>query len=499
MNDDALGGRWAAGTKLGARCVAFEVELDGDGGRIDVPLEGISAEPLASLARSRGALRFSFRVSGRILSFDGQVDARGISGLLRASGEHAAVRLVPVGTAHSAAARALPGVYELDAGWPLSISLLGDLGRLSAVDGKTGEVRALFARPDREDEFFAGPSVLFPEPTAWELTFSNGGTTLRLRRDGDDRLARRVTLRPQELRFSSDGANLVGTLTLPAHGERHPAVVLTHTSARQTRDYNREWANQFAYRGVATLAYDKRGCGESSGDLERASLGDLAADAVAGMRALAAHPAIDSERIGFFGASQGGWIAPLAAATAPNAAFVIVIAAPAVSPEEQETYRVEHQLRAEGFGEPEVRGARALMALKFRVPRENTGWGELDSAVEHARDTRWFRYCGGMPRREDTPGWRAFFEHDAVSVLRRVPCPLLALFGARDHYVPVDQSVATFAALVESRALDATVHVFEAADHSLLESEGTSATFACVRRHVPSMLPTLFEWLRQVL
>jgi len=51
-------------------------------------------------------------------------------------------------------------------------------------------------------------------------------------------------------------------------------------------------------------------------------LEDLANDAVAGVEFLKGHDWIDPNRIGIFGVSQGGWIAPLAASKSEYVALV---------------------------------------------------------------------------------------------------------------------------------------------------------------------------------
>ena len=70
----------------------------------------------------------------------------------------------------------------------------------------------------------------------------------------------------------------------------------------------------FAARGFAVLSYDKRGAGKSTGNLGAASFEDLADDAVAVSKFLPARTDIAANQIGFWGQSQGGWIAPLAGA-----------------------------------------------------------------------------------------------------------------------------------------------------------------------------------------
>ena len=57
--------------------------------------------------------------------------------------------------------------------------------------------------------------------------------------------------------------------------------------------------------GLATLAYDKRGCGNSGGDWKKVDLEDLAGDALAGVKWLRAQAAIDPRKVGLWGISHG--------------------------------------------------------------------------------------------------------------------------------------------------------------------------------------------------
>ncbi len=68
--------------------------------------------------------------------------------------------------------------------------------------------------------------------------------------------------------FVSRGATLKGTLYLPAVPGPHPAIVTVNGSGRLTRhdQYPQQIARYFPPRGIAVLAFDKRGCGESGGD-----------------------------------------------------------------------------------------------------------------------------------------------------------------------------------------------------------------------------------------
>ena len=64
----------------------------------------------------------------------------------------------------------------------------------------------------------------------------------------------------------------------------------------------------------------------------------LAQDALAGVEALARRDDIDPARIGIFGVSQAGWIAPLAASRSNQVAFVVLLSGPAVTVGEEIAY-----------------------------------------------------------------------------------------------------------------------------------------------------------------
>ena len=123
-------------------------------------------------------------------------------------------------------------------------------------------------------------------------------------------------------------------------------------SSPAPRDAYRTEAYFFAAHGIASLIYDRRGLGESSGDEQSAGLHDLADDAIAGVHRLQEQPEIDPRRIGAWGHSQGGWVAPIAAARSSDVSFVIAQSAPAITPAAQEVFRVGTNARNEARARP---------------------------------------------------------------------------------------------------------------------------------------------------
>ena len=138
----------------------------------------------------------------------------------------------------------------------------------------------------------------------------------------------------QPFTFTHAGINLAGTLYLPEHGNHLPAVVVFWGAQEPTRDYAlyKQVAAGLPAIGVAVLVFDRRGSGESSGSNAHSTFEDLADDGIAALHALQHHPRIDPTRIGFWGLSQGGWLAILAASRTSDAAFAILLLRPARHP-----------------------------------------------------------------------------------------------------------------------------------------------------------------------
>jgi alpha-beta hydrolase superfamily lysophospholipase len=137
--------------------------------------------------------------------------------------------------------------------------------------------------------------------------------------------------------FTNGEVRLSYRLDLPQRSGPVGAVVFGHGSGQQTKESCRFLAEGFLSRGFATLCFDKRGVGQSSGTFvfvgARDSIpvfADLASDMAAGVAFLRTRPEIDPRRIGLAGVSQAGWIMPLAAQHA-RPAFMVLMVGPTVS------------------------------------------------------------------------------------------------------------------------------------------------------------------------
>ena len=155
---------------------------------------------------------------------------------------------------------------------------------------------------------------------------------------------KRVDVRQYDVRFPNGKTTLAGTLAVPPGAGPHPAVVYVSGSGDTLREESHWLDGLFITHGIAVLAYDKRGVGQSGGvypgDLaSEETINTLAGDAAAAARFVAAQAGIDRNRVGFYGLSQGGWIIPQAAVRAADVvSWALIQSGPTVTQGESDTY-----------------------------------------------------------------------------------------------------------------------------------------------------------------
>lgn len=145
----------------------------------------------------------------------------------------------------------------------------------------------------------------------------------------------------KEIKFVSEGDLLAGTIFTP--NKIDAAVVLVHGSGQEKRMIG--FATMLANNGIAVLTYDKRGVGESAGvyagpevgtnNVDFYNLNLLSLDASAAVTILFQSLANDKVPIGLMGASQAGWIIPLAAEKNKKVKFMAIFSGSLITAKEQ--------------------------------------------------------------------------------------------------------------------------------------------------------------------
>ncbi|MFI5372668.1 MAG: alpha/beta hydrolase family protein [Candidatus Eisenbacteria bacterium] len=348
-------------------------------------------------------------------------------------------------------------------------------------------------------------------------------TTFRLARGGTTATTEPEETVPyarEEVSYPNGAAVIAGTLTRPPGAGPFPAALLITGSGSQDRDETifgfkpfKLIADHLTRHGIAVLRLDDRGIGGSTGDPTNATSEDLAGDVRTGIAYLRGRHDIDSRRIGLIGHSEGGIIAPMVAAGSRDVAFVVMMAGLGVRGDTLLLTQSALVMHAQGVSDSVIAENQRIQRLGFKAARTGQNWETVRAAVievvrrqlvaagaaKNGVDVEEF----ARTRADDqqvalmkSPWMRFFIDYDPAPTLARVPCPVLALFGAQDLQVPpslnrppVEKALATHR--------DAKVVTIPDANHLFQPTtSGNPALYGTLpREFAPGVLDTMTTWL----
>ena len=312
---------------------------------------------------------------------------------------------------------------------------------------------------------------------------------------------------------------LAGTLTLPRAAGPHPAVLLITGSGPQDRDEalagHRPFfiiADYLARRGIAVLRVDDRGVGGSTGKTLESTSEDFAGDVLAGIAFLKSRKEIDPKHIGLVGHSEGGLVAPMAAAHSHDVAFLVLIAGPGVDGEK--VIRKQGELIGKAIGVPpdiaalnselvtaalaivksEKDNAAAEKKIKDEVsrrlaalpPEKRNAAKPLMAAVDAQMRfmvTRWFR---------------AFLTYEPREFLTKLSVPVLAMNGSLDLQVSAAQNLPAITEALEAGGnQDYTIAKLPGLNHLFQPAKtGSPAEYSQIEETIsPLALETMGDWI----
>ncbi|MGR6916513.1 alpha/beta hydrolase family protein [[Actinomadura] parvosata] len=252
-------------------------------------------------------------------------------------------------------------------------------------------------------------------------------------------------VRSEEISVPAEAQRLEGTLRVPLTPGRHPAMVFVSGSGNGSRTEFTPQAEFLAKAGVATIAFDKRTIGY---DFRHRDFGLLADDALRMVEYLRTRPEVDPDRVGIWAVSEGGWVAPIAAAKSASVGFMVLVSSPNVSPLRQVAWALNEQL------------------LRLRAPI-----GARDLLT---------RAMGGV-------GFD-FLRYDAMPALSQVKQPVLAFYGTTDPSIPfVESTKALITAMHKAGNDDYTIRFMAGGDHAMRVKGGP---------FTKGYLETLANWIK---
>lgn len=423
------------------------------------------------------------------------------------------------------------GAYELEDGRRVYITPReGEVLRYRLEDGTSG---ALY--PEGELRYVSGPGWSGREPVELEVTFrmdaggrpegftwrrpTEEGTQDGTEEAGAAQEARRLDLPEELFTLPSGELALRAKLVLPPGPGPHPAAVLVHGSGSESAVDHYFMPYLFAAHGVATLVYDKRGTGGSEGEYTQ-NFHVLARDVAAAVEALRARPDIDPERIHLQGASQGGWIAPLAASHIDGIRSLLIGYGPMMPIIDEDRWGYVYELRRQGFGEEAIARADEIHETVGAIldHGEWERWDALGRLLDEAEGEPWFEAAAGSDSTVGflaetwMPGWvmklyarwrlrpvdgEPFADrlYDPVPVVAALDVPSLWIFGGEDSSMPTGWSVAELERL-QAAGRPIEILVYPEAEHGILRFEEGEDGERRYLGYEPEYLMTMVRWLR---
>lgn len=281
-------------------------------------------------------------------------------------------------------------------------------------------------------------------------------------------------------------------LTVPASVPVRSGVVALHGSGNSSyrQVIFEHLASTLAPLGVAVLAFERAAWPWDDVDIP---FGVQAEGAVAAYEELRSRYDVP---IGFWGVSQGTWVAALAAQHLPDTAFLLMLGCAGVSPAEQMRHATVESVRRAGYDEEAVAGAveiRDVVAEVLRgkargeVKRDSAERVAMDELLQRRSGEPWFDLAGiPVDLGEELPVWHEI-DFESEPLYATVKCPVLLIHGEDEANLPVPETLevwrraaaASGNTQVESVRIPGVGHWPGTADRSL---EGISEDYSEILR-----------------
>ncbi len=387
--------------------------------------------------------------------------------------------------------------YRLMSGQSSTLWPVGDLSYESGPGWRSREPIEL--RVDFQMPAEGGP----PNALSWQPT------------DGPAQRGDRIDLPEIFSTIPAGELTLRSKLVLPLADPPFPSVILVHGSGKDSAVDTYYMAYLFASHGIATLAYDKRGTGGSSGEYNQ-NFHLLSDDTVAAVEWLRDRSEIDPQAIHLAGYSQGGWISPLAASKIHGIRSLLINYGPMVPITEEDRWGYRYALYEKGFGEDAVAKVDRINEVMGAIfdSGENR-WSELAEMLEEAEDQDWFEAIAGSDSLVGfvagtkmplwvvrlygwwmTRGDSDFVDrlYDPVPTVSALDIPSLWIFGGEDSSMPSGDSIDILRDL-QQQGRPIEVEIFPDAEHGILLFEGEDSFDRKYLGYAPGYLDLQVQWL----
>ena len=335
-------------------------------------------------------------------------------------------------------------------------------------------------------------------------TFSQWGTEIPLiLTKGEKIMKRPQTPKPpypysqEDVSFSNGDAILKGTLVLPeGYSRKTPVLIMITGSGLQNRDEEifehkpfAVIADALARNGIASLRFDDRGFGESTGDVVNCTTEDLMKDALSGIDLLRQR----FDNVGVLGHSEGGTISFMLGAD-NKVDFIVSLAGMIISGKDLLLQQNQYTLSQAGYPKEVIDEYCGILTLAFDGDESVSSKLEvsnLPSELKQNMQTELWHI--------KTPYMQYFLALDVRDSLNNVKCSTLALNGTKDTQVSFKDNLEAlrnglpYNSKNKVIALDGLNHMFQ---HC---KTGSFNEYATIEETIsPEALSIISEWIKSL-
>ncbi len=247
--------------------------------------------------------------------------------------------------------------------------------------------------------------------------------------------------------FQNEAVGLSGILRLPDETGTFPIAILCHgLKGNKDRDFMHDLAMELTYAGVATLAFDFFGHGESNGSFERMTITQEVKDLAAAVQFVQTIPQIDKDRIAIIGHSFGGMIALLFTAE-------------------------QHKKSVQALG---------ILASPCGFEKVWKRFFQEEGVLQWRKEGT-IALQGLYPLRKDM--LLDSEQYTLLTAVSKISCPTVIMHGTADMRVPLEDARILYGALQSPKELE----IIDGADHNFTD-----------RTLRKEMIGRLIGWLRRV-
>ncbi len=317
-------------------------------------------------------------------------------------------------------------------------------------------------------------------------------------------------LSEDDLNFVYNGNKISGKLITPVRSsdKKFPVVVFVHGSGPEdyssSNNYTYLW-EEFTRIGYACYSWNRPGVGQSEGRWYEMSVHDRANEVLSAIETLKKFGKMDSARIGLWGISQAGWVIPLVTKKI-DPAFVITVSSPVTTAFEQELYRVESSLKADGFDNTSISQAIGYCKALQVLIEARKSFDEFAKLQNETADAAWANYV----IRGDEVVYKYLgivFRDDKAPDLNSLRSLVLAIWGKNDLVVPPIKSSETYQRELKGIENEqARVEVIPNADHTMTFNLSGKSSDTRKRREdfkdkpekifAPGYVSLMVDWLK---